>query len=277
MARYFVWLSFKGTRFSGWQVQPGRTTVQGLLEHAFSLVLRQQVAVTGAGRTDTGVHALNFVAHFEAASLPFAPDDLVYKLNRFLPEDIALHAIRQVPEDLHARFSALSRSYQYHIGRVKDPFSTDTSWHCEVPLDEDRMNQASELLLRHDDFTSFSKLHTQVSTPFCRVMEARWNTQADQLVFTITANRFLRNMVRAIVGTLLEVGKGKLPVEGFREIMEKHDRSAAGMSVPPQGLFLTRIEYPRLEIPAYGYVFNPATSSAQGSCSRDVPSALAGT
>ena len=243
MPRYFVELSFKGSRYHGWQVQPNALSVQEVLETTFSTFMRQKIEVTGAGRTDTGVHASFYVAHFDADSLPFAPADLVEKLNRFLPNDIALKSIREVDENLHARFSATRRTYQYFISRVKDPFTLDTSYPYLWPLDVEAMNRAAEVLLQWEDFTSFSKLHTDVKTNNCRVTEAFWKEEGTQLVFTISADRFLRNMVRAIVGTLLEVGRGKLTREGLIAILEKKDRSEAGTSVPPQGLFLTDIQY----------------------------------
>ncbi len=247
MGRYFVRLRFMGTRYAGWQVQPGKKTVQGELEGAFSLLAGRPVALTGAGRTDAGVHASCFVAHFDLEQLPFIPGDLVYKLNRLLPPDIALQELWPVPSGAHARFSALSRTYRYRISRLKDPFVRETSWHYSFPLDVAAMNLAAGRLLLHSDFTSFSKLHTQVATPYCTVTEACWEESREQLVFTITANRFLRNMVRAVVGTLLEVGKGKLSVEGFEQIIAKRDRCAAGMSVPAHGLFLEAIAYPPAE------------------------------
>lgn len=243
MPRYFTELSFKGTRYHGWQVQPNALSVQEVLETTFSTFMRQKIEVTGAGRTDTGVHASFYVAHFDADSLPFAPADLVEKLNRFLPNDIALKSIREVDENLHARFSATRRTYQYFISRVKDPFTLDTSYQYLWPLDVEAMNRAAEVLQQWEDFTSFSKLHTDVKTNNCRVTEAFWKEEGTQLVFTISADRFLRNMVRAIVGTLLEVGRGKLTRDGLIAILEKKDRGEAGTSVPPQGLFLTDIQY----------------------------------
>jgi tRNA pseudouridine38-40 synthase len=244
MSRYFIELSFMGTRYVGWQVQPGGVTVQEVLEKSFSAFLHRPVAITGAGRTDAGVHARNYTAHFDAENLPLPLPDLVYKLNRFLPEDIVLHSIRPVIPEAHARFSAISRTYRYFIRRQKDPFASETSLEYHLPLDVEKMNEAASLLLKHTDFTSFSKLHTDVKTNNCRITEAYWEVTGNQLVFSITADRFLRNMVRAIVGTLIEVGKGKLPVEGFEEIILKKNRCAAGTSVPAKGLFLTGITYP---------------------------------
>jgi tRNA pseudouridine38-40 synthase len=244
MQRYFVELSFKGTRYHGWQVQPNALSVQEVLETTFGTFLRHPVEITGAGRTDTGVHASFYVAHFEAESLPFSAPDLVEKLNRFLPSDIALHRIWPVGQDAHARFSAIKRTYHYFISRRKDPFSLETSYQYLMPLDVEAMNEAAAKLLLFSDFTSFSKLHTDVKTNNCRVFSAAWKQEGHKLVFTITADRFLRNMVRAIVGTLLEVGRQKLTTEGFVAIIERKDRSVAGTSAPPQGLFLAGIEYP---------------------------------
>lgn len=236
-------LSFKGTRYRGWQVQPNGLTVQEVLETTMSTFFRRKIAITGAGRTDTGVHASFYVAHFDTDSLPFPAGDLVEKLNRFLPADIALHHIWQVDDALHARFSATRRTYHYFISRVKDPFMQDTSYTCSWPLDVSAMNEAAALLIGFTDFTSFSKLHTDVKTNNCRIYEAFWREEGHQLVFTISADRFLRNMVRAIVGTLLEVGRGRLTPEGFAGVIRKKDRGAAGTSVPAQGLFLVDVVY----------------------------------
>ncbi len=244
MQRYFVELSFKGTRYHGWQVQPNALSVQEVLESTFSTFLRRRVEITGAGRTDTGVHASCYVAHFEADSLAFPAPDLVEKLNRFLPPDISLHCIWPVPPDAHARFSAIKRTYHYFISRRKDPFLLETSYQYLLPLDVEAMNEAAAQLLTFNDFTSFSKLHTDVKTNNCRVSSAGWKQEGHQLVFTITADRFLRNMVRAIVGTLMEVGRHKITTGGFVDIIEKKDRGKAGTSAPPQGLFLAGIEYP---------------------------------
>ncbi len=244
MQRYFMELSYKGTRYFGWQVQPGHLSVQEMLETRFSLFFRHPVAVTGAGRTDTGVHAGYYVAHFEAETLPFSPSDTVHKLNRFLPSDIALRSIWAVPPDAHARFSALSRTYTYTINRQKDPFTEETAWYCPFPLDMGLMNEAASVLPRHADFTSFCKLHSDVKTNLCRIEEAIWREDGSQLSFTITADRFLRNMVRAIVGTLVNTGRGKLSVHDFEEILLRKDRSAAGTSAPAHGLSLTGICYP---------------------------------
>ena len=244
MQRYFIELSFKGTRYHGWQIQPNALSVQEVLETTLSTFLRHPVEVTGAGRTDTGVHASFYVAHFDAEDLPFSATDMVEKLNRFLPPDISFHRIWPVPHEAHARFSAIRREYRYVISRKKDPFLTETSYHFLWPLDVEAMNGAAACLKEVEDFTSFSKLHSDVKTNICRVHEAFWREEGHTLVFTISADRFLRNMVRAIVGTLLEVGRHKMTPDQFREVIRLKDRGAAGTSVPPQGLFLTAIEYP---------------------------------
>lgn len=243
MARYFMSLSFKGTRYRGWQVQPNGLTVQEVLETTMSTFFRQKIVITGAGRTDTGVHASFYVAHFDTDSLPFPAGDLVEKLNRFLPSDIALFRIWQVEDGMHARFSAIRRTYRYYISRVKDPFMQETSYTCSWPLDVAAMNEAAAQLIHFADFTSFSKLHTDVKTNNCRIFEAFWREEGHQLVFTISADRFLRNMVRAIVGTLLEVGRGRITPEGFADVIRKKDRGAAGTSAPAQGLFLVAVDY----------------------------------
>jgi tRNA pseudouridine38-40 synthase len=243
--RYFLQLSYKGTNYHGWQIQPNAVSVQEVMEKALSTILREEIAVVGAGRTDTGVHASYFVLHFDSKNMAIAEEDLAFRLNRFLPPDIAVFSIKKAPGDFHARFSAISRTYHYFISTQKNPFQTETSYLYTVLLDVPKMNEAARLLFEYIDFTSFSRLHTDVKTNYCTIYRAEWGREADQLVFTIRADRFLRNMVRAVVGTLLEVGRGKLSVEGFREIIEKKDRGAAGASAPARGLFLSHIEYPK--------------------------------
>ncbi len=243
MNRYAFQLSYNGGRYFGWQRQPKDISVQEVLEKAFSTILREEIAVTGAGRTDTGVHAAFYIAHFDTENEISDPVQLVYKLNRFLPADIAIQKIWKVDNEFHARFSAVSRTYKYYISTVKNPFATGTSFQYTVPLNVDWMNQAAKMLFEFTDFTSFSKLHTDVKTNNCKIYQAEWERNGDQLVFTIKADRFLRNMVRAIVGTLIDVGKGKISIEQFAEIIERKDRGEAGTSVPPQGLFLVDIEY----------------------------------
>ena len=245
MNRYFIFLSFRGTAYNGWQLQPGKHTVQGVLAKALSTVLSAQTAVTGAGRTDTGVHASFFCAHFDAARDDLHEDgQLLYNLNSLLPDDIAVRKIMKVKPDANARFDALSRTYRYTITRVKDPFVSDTAWLLYWPLDLAKLNEASSILTRHSDFTSFSRLHGGNKTNICRVAHAHWDEAPGRLLFTITADRFLRNMVRAIVGTLIPAGRGKLSAADFEAILNGMNRGLAGQSAPAHGLSLTAIEYP---------------------------------
>lgn len=242
--RYFIEMAYNGTRFHGWQVQPNGITVQECIQKALSAILRENIEVTGAGRTDTGVHASYFVAHFDCENAFAENPDLVHKLNSFLKNDLVIFSISKVGNDAHARFDAVSRTYQYHINLRKDPFSTEFSWHFFRQPNVDQMNEACKTLFDFSDFTSFSKLHTDVKTNNCRIMKAEWQQFGNKLVFKVKADRFLRNMVRALVGTLLEVGLGKMNVDGFRRVIEQKDRGAAGLSVPAHGLFLTDIDYP---------------------------------
>jgi len=244
MQRYFVHLSYKGTRYHGWQIQPNSISVQEVLEKAFSTVIQETIEVTGAGRTDTGVHALSYVLHFDVPNQLADLPKLIYSLNSFLPSDIAIREIKPVPSDAHARFSAISRTYQYYISLVKDPFQVESAYYYRGNLDYEKMHRAAQILLGYEDFTSFSRLHTDVKTNHCTIYHAGWQKVGNQLVFTIKANRFLRNMVRAIVGTLLDVGKGKIGFDALKEIIEKQDRGVAGASAPAHGLYLTEIEYP---------------------------------
>jgi tRNA pseudouridine38-40 synthase len=242
--RYFIELAYKGTNFHGWQVQPNARSVQQHLEHALSLLARETIQVTGAGRTDTGVHASYFVAHFDSSDSHVARPDFVHRLNRFLNHDITIFNLTRVNAEAHARFSAISRTYQYRMNLQKDPFVQDTSWYFFRQPDIRLMNEASRILFDFTDFTSFSKLHTDVKTNNCQIYQAGWRQCGANIVFTVKADRFLRNMVRALVGTLLEVGLGKTSPAEFSKIIEKKDRGAAGLSVPAHGLFLTDIEYP---------------------------------
>lgn len=237
-------MSYKGIRYHGWQIQPNAVTVQEVVEKALATLLQEEIALTGAGRTDTGVHASFFVTHFNSANRELDNNDFIYNLNRFLPVDIAVHSIHKVPEDAHARFDAVSRTYKYYISREKNPFMEDTAYLFLYPLDVDKMNEAARILFDYTDFSSFSKLHTQAKTNHCKILQAVWQEEGTMLIFTIKADRFLRNMVRAIVGTLLEVGKGKLDSRDFRKIIEAKDRRKAGTSVPAHGLFLVDIAYP---------------------------------
>lgn len=243
--RYFAELSYNGTPFCGWQIQPEEITVQGVLENALSLLLRETIAVTGCGRTDTGVHARQFFAHFETEQNVDC-EKLADKLNSFLPKEIAICRIFPVAPDLHARFSATSRTYKYYVAVSKDAFRFHYSYRMFRDLDVDKMNAAAQILLQTVDFTSFSKLHTQVNNNNCHVTEAVWKMEDGLLVFTITADRFLRNMVRAVVGTLLQVGKGQISIEDFQNIINQKDRCSAGDSVPAHALFLEKVCYPEI-------------------------------
>lgn len=243
--RYFIEMSYNGTPFFGWQVQPEQPSVQGVMERALTLLLREPIAVTGCGRTDTGVHARQFFAHFDFIQL-FDNEqlaELTDKLNSFLPKEIAICRIFPVADDLHARFSAKSRTYKYYVAVQKEAFRFHYSYRVFQKLDVDKMNAAAKLLLDTEDFTSFSKLHTQTATNICHVSEAHWQMEDGLLVFTITADRFLRNMVRAIVGTLLDVGRGKMELAQFQDIINQKNRCAAGTSVPANALFLQKVEY----------------------------------
>ncbi len=242
--RFFIKLAYDGTSYHGWQKQENAHTVQAELEEKLSLMLGEKIEVTGCGRTDAGVHASEFYAHFDAEKLIFSPKDTVYKLNRFLPDDIAVFKIFKVDYNKHARFDAISRTYKYYINTVKNPFKTKFSYFLPQKPGLKKMNIAANFILEYEDFTSFSKLHTQTYTNNCKVFEARWDEHDNgDIVFTIKADRFLRNMVRAVVGTLLEIGKGKMEPEKIKEIIEAKDRGKAGFSVPAHGLFLTKIEY----------------------------------
>lgn len=239
--RYAVHLAYNGANYCGWQTQPGLPTVQKTLEEALSTLMRQDIAVVGCGRTDTGVHASDFYAHFD--SISEVDNNLVFKLNSFLPPDIAIYDIIPVADNFHARFSALSRTYQYHVSDKRLPFAQGLYSRIYFQPDIDAMNRAADVLMTYDDFTSFAKLHTDNKTNICHIVKAHWDKVGEELVFTITANRFLRNMVRSVTGTLLDVGRGKLDIDGLRTIIERKDRCAAGVSMPAQGLFLTRVEY----------------------------------
>lgn len=244
MNRYFIYLGYNGKNFSGWQIQPNGITVQQCLEEALATLLRQPISVVGAGRTDAGVHARMMIAHFDweepIADLPF----LAEKLNRVLPKDIAVYRIVPVRPEAHARFDATSRTYKYYIGLHKDPFNYDMVYKMTGKPDFEAMNEACKVLFDFVDFTSFSKLHTDVKTNNCRIYQAGWEQEGDVWVFTVQADRFLRNMVRAIVGTLLEVGRGKLTIDGFRKVIEAKDRCKAGTSVPGHALYLVDVTYP---------------------------------
>lgn len=244
MSRWFLRLAYRGAPFHGWQVQPNAVSVQGEVEKALMTALRTPVSIVGAGRTDTGVNARVMYAHFDLDEELPDKGRLLVSLNRLVGRDIAVHDIIPVHDDAHARFDAVGRSYKYFVAFEKTPFFYGLSWHCPNGLDLDRMNEAAQLLLTTEDFTSFAKLHSDAKTNICRVTKAEWTRIGTAgAVFTITADRFLRNMVRAVVGTLVEVGRGKLTVEGFRDIIESKDRCAAGQSMPGEALFLWDIKY----------------------------------
>ncbi|GHV53369.1 tRNA pseudouridine synthase A [Bacteroidia bacterium] len=245
MKRYFIYLGYNGAKYCGWQVQPNGITVQQVLEEALATLLRSAVPVVGAGRTDTGVHARMMVAHFDREEAVGGLPLLAGKLNRLLPKDIAIDRIVEVNEEAHARFSAVSRTYHYYVATQKSPFNYDSACRLYFQPDFGAMNEACRLLLEHTDFTSFSKLHTDVKTNNCRISSAEWTDEGGGVwKFSVTADRFLRNMVRAIVGTLLEVGRGKLSADGFRQVIEAKDRGQAGTSAPAHALFLEDIRYP---------------------------------
>ena len=242
--RYFLYLSYNGRAYHGWQVQPGKITVQEKAEEALGLILQEKIRTTGAGRTDAGVHARLFTAHFDSSRDDLAGNDkIIFRLNTFLPTDISVRDIMAVKSGAHARFDALSRTYKYYISLKKDPFLKDFTYYRHGDLDIDAMNRAAVYLSRHEDFTSFSKSHTQVKTNNCKIYEAAWTRENDTLVFRIRANRFLRNMVRAIVGSMLDIGSAKIPPGAMEDIIVARDRSAAGVSAPAEGLFLENIEY----------------------------------
>lgn len=243
--RYFIQLAYNGTPFFGWQRQPQQISVQEVIEDCLSKLLHEPIAIVGCGRTDTGVHAKEFYAHFDvAADLEEAAcAELVRRLNSFLPKEIVVFKMFAVSAAAHARFDATARTYRYYLNTTKNPFTAALAYPFFLPLDIDKMNEAAAILLRTQDFTSFSKVHTQVNNNICHVTTAFWQRRGEQLVFEITANRFLRNMVRAIVGTLLQVGTGKLSIKDFEAIIERKDRCSAGMSVPAKALFLEQVEF----------------------------------
>ena len=249
MSRYFIEISYLGTNYHGWQLQPNATTVQMVLEDSLKQLTGSSVKTTGAGRTDTGVHARHFAAHFDCDHPVFdTGSHCVYKLNCMLPADISVKDLYPVKPEAHARFSALSRTYEYRISKYKDPFDTTLSWLYSRPLDITAMNQASRKLMEYSDFTSFSKLHSDVKTNKCHIMEATWREDAGKIIFTIKADRFLRNMVRAIVGTMVEIGQKNIDLHEFTDIIEGKDRGLAGFSVPAHGLYLVDITYPDLRL-----------------------------
>ena len=240
--RYFVTFSYDGGRYHGWQIQPNGVSVQEKLQEALSTLLREEITVTGAGRTDTGVHAKMMVAHFDADEIDC--EQLTYKLNRLLPQDIAVQKVERVSEEMHARFSAKCRTYHYYIHTHKEPFLRTYSCEMHYALDFAKMNEAAQRLLDYEDFGAFCKSGADVKTTLCKVTKAEWiQTSTTTWYFEITANRFLRNMVRAVVGTLIDVGRGRLSVEEFCKVIEGKKRTEAGESMPGHALFLEKIEY----------------------------------
>lgn len=241
--RYFIKLAYNGTPYHGWQIQPNASSVQETLNQAFSVLLKSEICLMGAGRTDTGVHARQMYAHFDFET-PLDIPKLLYKLNSYLPEDIVIYDIIPVSQEAHCRFDATKRTYEYHINTIKDPFLKEKSWYFSQYLDLEIMNKAAELLFKHTDFQCFSKVNTDVNTFDCTIFEAYWKQEGSSLIFTISANRFLRNMVRSIVGTLVTIGLQKITLEDFNDIILSKNREKAGFSVPAHGLYLTKIEYP---------------------------------
>jgi len=242
--RYFLELAYNGKNYCGWQIQPSSPSVQETVNKALNVLVDKSISIVGCGRTDTGVHARYFVAHFDT-DVEFDKEQLMYKINRVLPEDIVIYTIAEVADDAHARFDAVSRTYEYHIDLQKNPFAIESSFFYKYSsLDVDAMNRAAAVLFDYIDFTSFSKLHTDVKTNNCKIMKAEWIQCGQHLVFTIKADRFLRNMVRAITGTLIDVGRGKINISDFRNIIEQKNRGEAGVSAPAHALYLIDVEYP---------------------------------
>lgn len=245
ITRYFIELAYNGTAYHGWQVQPNAVSVQEVLDKALSIFFRQKIETVGCGRTDSGVHASQFFAHFDLLDKRISIEQKELNgINALLPFDIAIFRLIEVAGEAHARFDATNRSYQYHIHREKNPFKHNYSWLIKDELDIEAMNKAAALLLQYVDFSCFSKSNTQVFTNNCKIIRAEWEKTIDGYIFHISADRFLRNMVRAIVGTLLEIGRHKLAAEDLHKIIQSKNRSNAGTSVPACGLYLTNISYP---------------------------------
>jgi tRNA pseudouridine38-40 synthase len=241
--RYFLEFAYKGTNYHGWQYQPNATSVQETLTKAISTILKTEIELVGAGRTDSGVHAKQMFAHFDydlEIDVPF----LSHKLNSFLPKDIAVLDFHKVHDEAHVRFDATKRTYEYHIHTKKDVFESDNSWYYQHELNLEKMNEACKILFNYIDFECFSKVHTDVNTFNCTIFDAHWIRIESRLIFTISADRFLRNMVRAIVGTMINIGLQKISLHDFVQIIESKDRNKAGFSVPAHGLYLTKVEYP---------------------------------
>ena len=241
--RYFIEIAYNGTPYHGWQIQPDAISVQQVLEETLSTFFRSAIKVTGSGRTDTGVHARQLYAHFDFENIPNI-EETIFRLNSFLPKAIAVQSIRRVQDEAHARFDAKQREYEYLISLQKDPFAEKLAHQLFQTPDIDLMNQAAEMLCDYSDFQCFSRSNTDVKTYICTITKAFWEIDGNRLRFTIAADRFLRNMVRAIVGTLLDVGFGKTTLEELQQIIESKDRSRAGASAPAHGLYLTKVSYP---------------------------------
>ena len=244
--RYFIQFAYNGTHYHGWQYQPNAISIQETLNKVFSTLLNQEIDIMGAGRTDTGVHASKMFGHFDT-NVVIDNAKFIHKANSFLPNDIVIYDIIPVHENAHARFDATSRTYQYHISTFKNAFNSELSWYTPKNLDIEKMNDAAKLLLNFNDFQCFSKVNTDVNTFNCKITEAFWTKEKESLIFTISADRFLRNMVRAIVGTLVNVGLHKITIQDFIQIIESKNRQNAGFSVPAKGLFLTQIDYPYIK------------------------------
>ncbi|MCB9186317.1 MAG: tRNA pseudouridine(38-40) synthase TruA [Flavobacteriales bacterium] len=243
--RYFMKLAYNGTDFNGWQIQDNAPSIQQEIEEKLSTILQVKTPIVGCGRTDTGVHAKQYFAHFEAEKIPLEFPELQHKLNSMLPWGIAIQSIFPVTQDAHARFSAAKRSYEYRIITEKNPFEHNRAYRFNLPLDIEAMNNACQLMLGEQDFGCFCKSNSDNMTDICTVYHAKWSIENNLILFNITANRFLRNMVRAIVGTLLEVGQNRMSLEDFQAVLDSKDRKAAGRSVPAHGLYLTAVEYPQ--------------------------------
>jgi tRNA pseudouridine38-40 synthase len=247
MKRYFIQLSYNGTAYHGWQVQTNTfLTIQQVINEMLSRLLQEHVAVMGCGRTDTGVHATDYYAHFDTSTDLLADEaKWIFKFNHALPADIVIYKILKVKETANARFDAIARTYQYFISRNKNPFRINSACFIYGDLNVTEMNKACEILFDYKDFSAFAKSNTQTGSNICKIYKAEWTEEKDLLIFTVSADRFLRNMVRAIVGTMLEVGKDKMNMDKFREVIESKIRSNAGLSVHPSGLYLTKVDYPQ--------------------------------
>jgi len=256
MVRYLLHISFQGTDYRGWQIQENSNTVQSEIDRRLSQLCACSIQSIGCGRTDAGVHASNFYLHFDAEKM-FIEEELTYKLNKMLPDDISVHSSNLVNSSFHTRFDAISRTYHYIISKQRNPFLRNLTWNFHFPLQIEAMHETVQVLKEYDDFSSFSKSNTQVKTNLCDVKEVGWKETPNFYIFTITANRFLRNMVRAIVGTTVQIGLEKLDSDGFRAIIEAKDRKRAFESVPGYGLYLTKVEYPITLLQNLNLIENP--------------------